>query len=216
MKKINLATLGTLCAVLALPAFAATPAMPPPGLQQLQGMARQGLNSIDTNNDGKISKDEFLAPVLTHIDDLFDKLDQNNDGLLSKDELTPKFPPLPDKPRGFPPAKPPLKTPPPRPPVANTVSALVACVAKADPDFDPPERPAPDLIADGFASVDTNGDGKLSLSEMTAAATARAIAQFNRLDRDDDGYLTKADQQATIADMEKLANAMRECMKPQK
>jgi hypothetical protein len=41
-------------------------------------------DSIDTNHDGKVSKEEFLA----HAEEMFKSMDANGDGVLLRDELT--------------------------------------------------------------------------------------------------------------------------------
>jgi hypothetical protein len=43
------------------------------------------LKALDTNGDGKVTFEEFSAPMKTH----FDRLDTNHDGVLSGGELTP-------------------------------------------------------------------------------------------------------------------------------
>jgi Ca2+-binding EF-hand superfamily protein len=83
------------------------------------------------------------------------------------------------------------------------------------PGFDPPERPDEDTMDDRFADVDTNGDGSLSLSEITAATTAGAEKQFARLDTNGDGFITTAENDARQQDREKVAAAMRDCTRAQ-
>lgn len=54
-----------------------------------EGMGRMGMHGeraldlLDTNNDGKLSFDEMIAPLKRH----FDRMDANHDGTLSSDEL---------------------------------------------------------------------------------------------------------------------------------
>ena len=45
---------------------------------------QQRFDSIDTNHDGKISKEEFTV----HTEEMFKSMDANGDGVLVKDELT--------------------------------------------------------------------------------------------------------------------------------
>lgn len=47
-----------------------------------KGGNRKGFEQDDTNNDGRVSRDEFSGP-----EDLFDKLDRNSDGYITKDEV---------------------------------------------------------------------------------------------------------------------------------
>ena len=41
------------------------------------------MERLDTNKDGKISKDEAKGPMVQH----FDQIDANSDGFVSKEEL---------------------------------------------------------------------------------------------------------------------------------
>lgn len=64
-------------------------------------MAPMDIKSLDTNGDGKISFEEFAAPMKAH----FGEMDANHDGFLQAGELPPPPPPLQDG--GMPPAPPP-------------------------------------------------------------------------------------------------------------
>ncbi len=71
---------------------------------------RLGRDNADANNDGKVTRKEFLARA----EKRFAELDNNNDGSLSKEEAQPPMPPLPPIP-GVPPV-PPVPPMPPAPP----------------------------------------------------------------------------------------------------
>ena len=45
---------------------------------------QQQFDEMDTNHDGKISKEEFMV----HTEGMFKSMDTNGDGVLTKDELT--------------------------------------------------------------------------------------------------------------------------------
>ena len=46
------------------------------------------MKDADTNNDGAISRDEFMTNHKTRSEKMFTKLDTNNDSALSRDEFT--------------------------------------------------------------------------------------------------------------------------------
>ena len=214
---LTLFALTAVCSLLALPATAAPPLhgagrgpaldAPPP---RPGAMLKERLQDLDTNNDGKISQEEFIAPRLARLDDLIARLDKNNDGVISLDEMHPAAPGAStDHPAR------PLRPNRPGSSAANR-EAVIACVKSSNPDFDPPEVPDHEAIASRFDQADTNGDGKLSLAELSAAVTARAIAQFKQLDKDNDGFLTAADRQAGQAERAALAKAVQACVKARK
>jgi len=212
---LRLLALTSFCSVLALSANAAPPHVPgsgpalgalPPRLGEL---ATERQANIDSNHDGKISLEEFLAPRLARLDEMLARLDTNGDGLLSEAEVHAAAATAPNQPL------PPKQRTPPVPPAVDR-AAVIACMKSSNPDFDPPEVPDPQAIADRFAKADTNGDGKLSLAELSAAVTARATAQFKRLDQDGDGFITAADRKANQAERAALAQSLRACVKTPK
>ncbi|HTA64966.1 MAG TPA: EF-hand domain-containing protein [Xanthomonadaceae bacterium] len=83
-----------LAAALALPAFAQTatdPTMPadtpsvPVTMNGHSGTKSTTFNDLDTNNDGRLSRDEVVGD--TELSRNFDAIDTNKDGYISKDEL---------------------------------------------------------------------------------------------------------------------------------
>ncbi len=218
---LGLFTLTAVCSLFALSASAAPPLHAGAGAargQALQGpprlaaMAADRLEELDTNNDDKISLEEFLAPRLDRLNDMITRLDKNSDGLISADEIHPAPPAAttdklarPDRARPNRPGRPP-----------EDREDIIACVQSSNPGFDPPERPDHAAIASRFDAADTNHDGKLSLAELSAEVTARATAQFKRLDKDNDGFLTAADRKAAQAERAALAKAVQACVKAQK
>ena len=169
------------------------------GPPRLGAMLRTRLHDMDTNNDGRISLEEFLAPRLDRLDALIAHLDTNSDGVISQDEIRAAG------------ERPPRRQRLARP--APDRAAVLACVQSSNPDFDPPEVPDPEAIAARFDQADSNGDGKLNLAELSAAVTARATAQFKRLDKDGDGFLTTADRNAVQAERAAQTKAVQACIK---
>lgn len=76
----------------ALPPPHGGPDMPPPGGHEGGPGGRRGpdLTTLDTNKDGKVSFEEFSAPMKAH----FTAMDTNKDGFLDEAEL--KTPPSPE------------------------------------------------------------------------------------------------------------------------
>lgn len=69
---------------LALAAHAQAPGAGHPGGDHMFMMQMHGMDAMDANKDGVITRDEFLA----HPAKMFDRIDANHDGKLTKDELT--------------------------------------------------------------------------------------------------------------------------------
>ncbi|MES2605023.1 MAG: hypothetical protein V4603_08800 [Pseudomonadota bacterium] len=226
---IKAITLATVCSLLTLPATAAnddkTTAGPMqqrggPGMRQRGGPGQgRGLDGgdlierADSNDDGKISVEEFLAPRLERLDDMFERRDANGDGLIAEGEGRGERPAAAGNRggRGERAQRGGGGGRPGRPAIDR--EAVLACMEQANPDFDPPADRDDDESR--FDAADTNGDGSLSLSEVTAAETARAEAQFDKLDADADGFITTADIEANQEQRAEIAAAMRECMQDQ-
>lgn len=68
---------------LATPLLAQTKASGPTGKRDL-------ISRADTNSDGTVSREEFLAYERTRAEQMFDKLDTNKDGTIQPTELRQK------------------------------------------------------------------------------------------------------------------------------
>ena len=75
--------------------------------QRIVIVRRSHRDGADTNKDGKVTRNEFIARAEKH----FGELDKNNDGALSPEEAHPPMPPMPPTP-----PMPPMPPAPPAPP----------------------------------------------------------------------------------------------------
>lgn len=67
--------------LISLPAFAQQPQMPQ--MPQMPDLETLFMKQFDTNNDGKVSKDEFMKPT----EEQFAHMDSNHDGALDAAEV---------------------------------------------------------------------------------------------------------------------------------
>jgi hypothetical protein len=159
----------------------------------------------DTNADGRVSEAEFVDERLQNVDEQFERRDTNGDGVIAADEQAPRGRP------GRPGRGPRADRERPEPPAIDR-DAITACVRETiagyEPRFD-------DERDDVFANVDTNGDAKLSLTEVSAALEARAHERFEHIDSNGDGYVTEAEVEAQSAAQLAARRAMRDCIREQ-
>jgi len=228
---LTLVTLTALATFAALPGTAATDPSTGTATQQGPDRFRGGpggpggprgaagrLEQLDTNNDSKISKEEFLAPRLDRLDEMFSRRDDNGDGLIAEGEGRPQRADRGERgERGNSAGRGQRGDRMERAEIDR--DAMLACIKKQVPDFVPPEAPEPPL-ADGngrdFDNADSNGDNNLSLSEVTVSVTANAEAQFARLDTNGDGFITSAETGERQQERTDVAAAMRDCARTQR
>jgi hypothetical protein len=160
----------------------------------------------DTDADGRVSAAEFVDERLGRIDEQFERRDTDGDGLISSDEQA--------APRGLPgrPGRGPRgDRERPEPPAIDR-EAVIACVRETIADYDPRFD---DELEDIFDNVDTNGDGMLSLAEVSAAVEARADELFDRIDTNGDGYITEDEVEAHFQAQLNVRRVIQDCIKEQ-
>ncbi len=120
-----------------------------------QGMGQHFIQKFDKDNDGKVSKEEFLGPA-----EHFTRIDKNGDGFISSDEVKPGNPPRlgGDGPQGM---------------GQNFFQKFDknndGKVSKDEFDGRP----------DRFAGLDKNGDGFISADEMPQGPPPQKQGQQN-------------------------------------
>lgn len=165
--------------------------MPGPGMRGA-GPERM-LANLDSDEDGRISADEFVDERTRQLEQLFNRRDRDGDGLLSAEENErPARTRRDDRPQ--------------RP--AQNRAALQACAA---PDADAGD--ARGNRADMFTDADSNGDGMLSLAELTATTASAAQTGFAALDDDGDGYITETELTARAEAARERRMELRECIR---
>lgn len=143
------------------------------GMRMMQRFERRGapLENLDTNDDGVIDQDEFLAGGAQREGRLLAQRDADGDGLLSREELEARAPRRPDIDR----------------------EAVLECVQELHPEFGPDG----DLAA-RFDTLDTSDDGFLDAEELAAGQRERALQHFAELDADADGTLTREELRSSM------------------
>jgi Ca2+-binding EF-hand superfamily protein len=149
-------------------------------------IANRIIERLDSDDDGQISLDEFLARPLNRADARFDRLDENDDGLVSLEEI---------------------QTTPPGGGGEHDAAELRACVEdKLGEEL--PVRPTPE---ERFAQTDTNGDGFVDLDEFITAVANRATTRFNANDTNGDGYVDHDELVHVLQERGAVRQAVREC-----
>lgn len=131
---------------------------------------------IDANEDGVLELDELLAPVADKAEQSFTKKDTDEDGFLSFEEATTskrKSADLSD--------------------IAEEVALCVTDASAADETGLTQAISADRFTSkeDRFATADTSGDEVLDLIEVQEAKTAKATLEFEAMDANDNGQVSK-------------------------
>ena len=91
-------------------------------------------------------------------------------------------------------------------PLSTCALALAALLAGTAMAGDKPRGDAPGLRAD------TDGDGRVSRAEASAAASNKSSEWFDKLDTDKDGYVTQDEMKQARADRQHKRGEMKERM----
>ncbi|HOV75550.1 MAG TPA: EF-hand domain-containing protein [Candidatus Hydrogenedentes bacterium] len=157
------------------------PSAPPAGMREV---LLRILREADTDNDGAVSLEEFLAARPDATVDAFTQLDLNGDGLLSRADLA----------EG-------------EVDIQQGVHGLLEA-ADADGDgvatFEEVQAVRPNITPAQFDMLDTNGDGVLSVADLTVGAQdpeARLRALLGIADANRDGVVTFAELLAVAPDL---------------
>jgi Ca2+-binding EF-hand superfamily protein len=159
-------------------------------------MRQRFFNKLDSNGDGSIDKTEF-ADVFngtsgTSADDIFSKLDANGDGSISKDELSAAMDKVDEN----------MKKNPPPPPMGMMGGNGPSDATSSSNSTDENKN------TQIFNSLDTNGDGYISLDELLAAHNeSKATEIMNEADTDNDGKISKTESDAFLKSVQEKMQA---------
>jgi len=147
-----------------------------------RGAQRSLIERADTDNDGFVSQTEFVEIQTANTDSNFNHRDRNGDGNLDRDEAGERE----------------------RPGLDINLEELRECIASYG------ENPEPEI--DRFDVADVNGDGLLSFVEFATYLQERAHVLFDRIDADNDGYISEAEVQADHDHRENYRRIVKACM----
>ncbi|UAA39988.1 hypothetical protein KIH87_06455 [Paraneptunicella aestuarii] len=153
---------------------------------------------LDTSGDGNVDSSELTAQALARAENMFNRKDANDDGFLSLEEATTGR-------RGEAPDHSDIAAD-----IIQCVTDLKAETGNDNiiiPDADLFQSPE-----DRFSAADTSGDGVLDLTEVQAKATEKATEGFALMDADSDGLVTLEEFTAHREVMHETHNAVRHCI----
>lgn len=177
------------------------PGAMPGGPMRPGGLSASLLRRLDTNGDGKLSKEEFAKVV-----ELFDELDRNHDGFLEPSEFSGPAPGDAGRPTAgaSPAAETPQATPGDKKPATGADDPVAkaainpepgSATSSAEPVRKPANRAGGKKAQGPLRKSDTDGDGKISRDE----AQGRLKANFARLDLNSDGFLDSSELRQALA-----------------
>jgi Ca2+-binding EF-hand superfamily protein len=144
------------------------------------------IGHLDTDGDGYVDEDEFIDSRLASVDEQFDRRDMDGDGLLNEDEAS--------RPRH-------------RDGNPTVREEVIACVRETIADWEGPHE-----VEDHFDTVDTDGDGYISLVELSTALQERAYVLFDRIDSNGDGLISLEEVEAHQDEQIKLRRTIHACI----
>ena len=175
------------------------------GNHRTRAQPQRFIERHDADADGRVSEVEFIDERLQYVDAQFEQRDTDGDGAISHEEH--------EAPRNLP-SRRNARTERARPGAAVIDrNAVTACVRETIANYEPHRDAVPE---DNFASIDTDGDNKLRLTEASAAIEARAHERFARLDGNGDGYVTDDEVEAQFAVQPEARGAVRDCVREQR
>jgi Ca2+-binding EF-hand superfamily protein len=147
---------------------------------------------MDANDDAAVSEEEFVEFRLSRLDELFERRDRDDDGLISLAENEGE-----DEGRNRP-GRPEFDR-----------DEVIACVRDTIADF----APNADMDREQrFEDVDTDGNGSLTLAEVSASLATNAHEAFARIDADVDGFITSAELKARHQAQLNVQRTIRRCV----
>ena len=150
-------------------------------------------NALDTDENGVITLDEFIAKPAAKAVKQFDRIDTDDDELISFEEFSVLHN---DEPRDS----------------DIDLEELRACIAE-NSDREVSERPD---VASRFNLIDTNGDGYLDVDEFTTAKTNNATEKFYKIDADGDGGISPKELAAALKARRHHRQVRRGCVEEQR
>jgi len=183
---MNWIGMGLFVLALSLPVSAQNPGARPQDGQRNGAARGRRLLEMDTDQDGRISRDEWKGPA-----DGFNRLDSNNDGFLTREELGQAGRAQGRK----------MDTDNDGRISRQEWQGAAAMFDRLDSNHDGfltrdemrkggAAFPGPGGARKNFSGMDSNGDGKISKDEWKGPA-----AQFDRLDANRDGFVTRDELQ---------------------
>jgi Ca2+-binding EF-hand superfamily protein len=178
--------MGLFILALSLPAAAQDPDAHQQDGEHARTARGRNLSQMDSNHDGKISRDEWRGPA-----DGFSRLDANNDGFITREELGQARRKLGRK----------MDTDNDGRISRQEWQGTAEMFERLDSNHDGFVTrdeirksglglPGPRRAAKNFSGMDSNGDGRVSKDEWKGPA-----ALFDRLDADRDGFVTRDELQ---------------------